>query len=418
MSSENDIIANQDEMTTAEIRKSMRVSVFTIMTNILLVVFICAGLILTEFFHLDSYKFKIQSLSFWLEKFGLALCTFGIMIGISNSADEISRSKNPEYVSDITKLKEHYSLLLSEYNADNFKKYIANVNRSEKYLAYIADLDRKILHSSKKRQIALKRKLLLTPDEVFYGGATVRYNQVSYDQFAGVGLPSNQKHDRGNNYDVSKAKIYAQKLTGKLCLVVGICGFSGDLYYSFQNFNASMIPTLVIKCGAIIGAIYAGLKTGSQIFERRVLVAKLKLAFYSQFNSRKNSDKLTDENRYIVEIPPNPVVESARKDLEKLPAKPEHRPSFWRVFVRTWKQSFGKHKIDDDKPFLVRLSENWLHSQETSIVKDREEICTKATSTTPPTPVTPETQPSIIALGPPKENFENSQQFFENRDAV
>lgn len=409
MSSENDIIANQDEMTTAEIRKSMRVSVFTIMTNILLVVFICAGLILTEFFHLDSYKFKIQSLSFWLEKIGLALCTFGIMLGISNSSDEISRSKNPEYVSDIKKLKEHYSLLLSEYNADNFKKYIANVNRSEKYLAYIADLDRKILHSSKKRQIALKRKLLLSPDEVFYGGATVRYNQVSYEQFAGVGLPSNQKHERGNNYDVPKAQIYAQKLTGKLCLVVGICGFSGDLYYSFQNFNASMIPTLVIKCGAIIGAIYAGLKTGSQIFERRVLVAKLKLAFYSQFNSRKNSDKLTDENRYVVEIPPNPVVESARRDLEKLPAKPEHRPSFWRVFVRTWKQSFGKHKIDDDKPFLVRLSENWLHSQETPIVKDREEVCMKATPTTPPTPGTPETQPSIIVLGPSKENFENSQ---------
>lgn len=418
MSSENDIIANQDEMTTAEIRKSMRVSVFTIMTNILLVVFICAGLMLTEFFHLDSYKFKIQSLSFWLEKIGLALCTFGIMIGISNSSDEISRSKNPEYVSDITKLKEHYSLLLTEYNADNFKKYIANVNRAEKYLAYIADLDRKILHSSKKRQIALKRRLLLTPDEVFYGGASVRYNQVSYDQFAGVGLPSNQKHDRGNNYDVPKAKIYAQKLTGKLCLVVGICGFSGDLYYSFQNFNAAMIPTLVIKCGAIIGAIYAGLKTGSQIFERRVLVAKLKLAFYSQFNSRKNSDKLTDENRYVIDIPPNAIVESARKDLEKLPAQPEHRPSFWRVFARTWKQSFGKHKIDDDKPFLVRLSENLLHSQETPIVKDREEVCMKATPTTPPTPVTPETQPSIIVLGPSKENFENSQQIFENRDAV
>lgn len=379
------------------------------MTNILLVVFICAGLILTEFFHLDSYKFKIQSLSFWLEKLGLALCTFGIMIGISNSSDEISRSKNPEYVSDIKKLKEHYSLLLSEYNADNFKKYITSVNRSEKYLAYIADLDRKILHSSKKRQIALKRKLLLSPDEVFYGGATVRYNQVSYEQFAGVGLPSNQKHERGNNYDVPKAQIYAQKLIGKLCLVVGICGFSGDLYYSFQNFNASMIPTLVIKCGAIIGAIYAGLKTGSQIFERRVLVAKLKLAFYSQFNSRKNSDKLTDENRYVVEIPPNPVVESARKDLEKLPAKPEHRPSFWRVFIRTWKQSFGKHKIDDDKPFWVRLSENLLHSQETPIVKDREEVCMKATPTTPPTPVTPDAQPSIIVLGPPKENFENSQ---------
>ena len=409
MSSENDIIANQDEMTTAEIRKSMRVSVFTIMTNILLVVFICAGLILTEFFHLDSYKFKIQSLSFWLEKLGLALCTFGIMIGISNSSDEISRSKNPEYVSDIKKLKEHYSLLLSEYNADNFKKYITSVNRSEKYLAYIADLDRKILHSSKKRQIALKRKLLLSPDEVFYGGATVRYNQVSYEQFAGVGLPSNQKHERGNNYDVPKAQIYAQKLIGKLCLVVGICGFSGDLYYSFQNFNAAMIPTLVIKCGAIIGAIYAGLKTGSQIFERRVLVAKLKLAFYSQFNSHKNSDKLTDENRYVVEIPPNPVVESARKDLEKLPAKPEHRPSFWRVFIRTWKQSFGKHKIDDDKPFWVRLSENLLHSQETPIVKDREEVYMKATPTTPPTPVTPDAQPSIIVLGPPKENCENSQ---------
>lgn len=409
MSSENDIIANQDEMTTAEIRKSMRVSVFTIMANILLVVFICAGLILTEFFHLDSYKFKIQSLSFWLEKLGLALCTFGIMIGISNSSDEISRSKNPEYVSDIKKLKEHYSLLLSEYNADNFKKYIASVNRSEKYLAYITDLDRKILHSSKKRQIALKRKLLLSPDEVFYGGATVRYNQVSYEQFAGVGLPSNQKHERGNNYDVPKAQIYAQKLTGKLCLVVGICGFSGDLYYSFQNFNAAMIPTLVIKCGGIIGAIYAGLKTGSQIFERRVLVAKLKLAFYSQFNSRKNSDKLTDENRYVVEIPPNPVVESARKDLEKLPAKPEHRPSFWRVFIRTWKQSFGKHKIDDDKPFLVRLSENLLHSQETPIVKDREEVCMKATPTTPPTPVTPDAPQHIIVLGPPKENCENSQ---------
>lgn len=409
MSSENDIIANQDEMTTAEIRKSMRVSVFTIMTNILLVVFICAGLILTEFFHLDSYKFKIQSLSFWLEKLGLALCTFGIMIGISNSSDEISRSKNPEYVSDIKKLKEHYSLLLSEYNADNFKKYITNVNRSEKYLAYIADLDRRILYSPKRRQIALKRRLLLSPDEVFYGGVSVRYNQVSYEQFAGVGLPSNQKHDRGNNYDVTKAQIYAQKLIGKLCLVVGICGFSGDLYYSFQNFNASMIPTLVIKCGAIIGAIYAGLKAGSQIFERRVLVAKLKLAFYSQFNSRKNSDKLTDENRYVVEIPPNPIVESARKDLEKLPAKPEHRPSFWRVFIRTWKQSFGKHKIDDDKPFWVRLSENLLHSQETPIVKDREEVCMKATPTTPPTPVTPETPPSIIVLGPPKENCENSQ---------
>lgn len=409
MSSENDIIATQDEMTTAEIRKSMRVSVFTIMTNILLVVFICAGLILTEFFHLDSYKFKIQSLSFWLEKLGLALCTFGIMIGISNSSDEISRSKNPEYVSDIKKLKEHYSLLLSEYNADNFKKYITNVNRSEKYLAYIADLDRRILHSPKRRQIALKRRLLLSPDEVFYGGVSVRYNQVSYEQFAGVGLPSNQKHDRGNNYDVPKAQIYAQKLIGKLCLVVGICGFSGDLYYSFQNFNASMIPTLVIKCGAIIGAIYAGLKTGSQIFERRVLVAKLKLAFYSQFNSRKNSDKLTDENRYVVEIPPNPVVESARKDLEKLPAKPEHRPSFWRVFIRTWKQSFGKHKIDDNKPFWVRLSENLLHSQETPIVNDREEVCMKATPTTPPTPVTPETQQSIIVLGPPKENCENSQ---------
>lgn len=409
MLSENDIIATQDEMTTAEIRKSMRVSVFTIMTNILLVVFICAGLILTEFFHLDSYKFKIQSLSFWLEKLGLALCTFGIMIGISNSSDEISRSKNPEYVSDIKKLKEHYSLLLSEYNADNFKKYITNVNRSEKYLAYIADLDRRILHSPKRRQIALKRRLLLSPDEVFYGGVSVRYNQVSYEQFAGVGLPSNQKHDRGNNYDVPKAQIYAQKLIGKLCLVVGICGFSGDLYYSFQNFNASMIPTLVIKCGAIIGAIYAGLKTGSQIFERRVLVAKLKLAFYSQFNSRKNSDKLTDENRYSVEIPPNPIVESARKDLEKLPAKPEHRPSFWRVFIRTWKQSFGKHKIDDDKPFWVRLSENLLHSQETPIVKDREEVYMKATPTTPPTPVTPDAQPSIIVLGPPKENCENSQ---------
>ena len=409
MSSENDIIVTQDEMTTAEIRKSMRVSVFTIMTNILLVVFICAGLILTEFFHLDSYKFKIQSLSFWLEKLGFALCAFGIMIGVSNSSDEISRSKNPEYVSDIKKLKEHYSLLLSEYNADNFKKYITNVNRSEKYLAYIADLDRRILHSPKRRQIALKRRLLLSPDEVFYGGVSVRYNQVSYEQFAGVGLPSNQKHDRGNNYDVPKAQIYAQKLIGKLCLVVGICGFSGDLYYSFQNFNASMIPTLVIKCGAIIGAIYAGLKTGSQIFERRVLVAKLKLAFYSQFNSRKNSDKLTDENRYVVEIPPNPVVESARKDLEKLPAKPEHRPSFWRVFIRTWKQSFGKHKIDDNKPFWVRLSENLLHSQETPIVNDREEVCMKATPTTPPTPVTSETRQSIIVLGPPKENCENSQ---------
>ena len=72
MSSENDIIATQDEMTTADVRKSMRVSVFTIMTNILLVVLICAGLILTEFFRLDSYKFKIQRLNFWLEKLAYA----------------------------------------------------------------------------------------------------------------------------------------------------------------------------------------------------------------------------------------------------------------------------------------------------------------------------------------------------------
>ena len=106
MSSENDIIATQDEMTATDVRKSMRVSVFTIMTNILLVVLICAGLILTEFFRLDSYKFKIQSLNFWLEKLAFAFCTFGIMLGISNSADEISRSKNPEYLSDIMKLKE------------------------------------------------------------------------------------------------------------------------------------------------------------------------------------------------------------------------------------------------------------------------------------------------------------------------
>ena len=164
MSSENDIIATQDEMTTADVRKSMRVSVFTIMTNILLVVLICAGLILTEFFRLDSYKFKIQSLNFWLEKLAFAFCTFGIMLGISNSADEINRSKNPEYLSDIMKLKEHYSLLLTEYNDENFKKYIDNVNRAEKYLVYVADLDRKILHSSKRRQIALKRRLLLSPD--------------------------------------------------------------------------------------------------------------------------------------------------------------------------------------------------------------------------------------------------------------
>ena len=409
MSSENDIIAAQDEMTTADVRKSMRVNVFTILTNILLVILICAGLILTDFFRLDSYKFKIQSLNFWLEKLAFAFCTFGIMLGISNSADEISRSKNPEYVSDIMKLKEHYSLLLTEYNDENFKKYIDNVNRAEKYLVYIADLDRRILHSPKRRQIALKRRLLLSPDEVFYGGVSVRYNQVLYSQFAGVGLPLDHKSERGNKYDVPKAQIYAQKLIGKVCLVVGICGFSGDLYYSFQNFNTSMIPTLIVKCGGIIGAIYAGLKTGSQIFERRVLVAKLKLAFYSQFNSRKNSDKLTDENRYVVEIPPNPIVESARKELEKLPAQPAHRPSFWRVFVRTWKQSFGKHKIDDNKPFWVRLSENLLYSQETPIVKDREEVRMKATPTTPPTPVTPETQPSIIVLGPSKENFENSQ---------
>ena len=134
MSSENDIIATQDEMTAADVRKSMRVNVFTILTNILLVVLICAGLILTEFFRLDSYKFKIQSLNFWLEKLAFAFCTFGIMLGISNSADEISRSKNPEYLSDIMKLKEHYSLLLTEYNDENFKKYLYSLLKDDCHL--------------------------------------------------------------------------------------------------------------------------------------------------------------------------------------------------------------------------------------------------------------------------------------------
>lgn len=109
-----------------------------------------------------------------------------------------------------------------------------------------------------------------------------------------------------------KARYGAQKFGWKILSLVAFGAFSGQLLYSWQDFNKGMIIPLIFQCITILISIYSGICFGCAMNERTKQTLKRKLKIFSQFRYKMNN-KVNGVANLGVEVIKDLEVERAKE---------------------------------------------------------------------------------------------------------
>lgn len=322
-------------VTTAGAKRTV-MSGSKILINFIISLVITLVLILSSFFLFGGVALKLADKTFWIQKLIMALATFCLMIAISNIAEELAAKKDKSLTERLTALDTHYQTLMQNYETDKIEIFLSNINKANKYQAYISRLKRKLKHARRADTIAkINEKLTVSAEELWSSAERVKYYKITYNQLIS-GAFDVSVNDSEYDLNVHKARYGLQKFGWKMAMVIAVGGVVGDLLYSYIDFTRDMIIPLIFKIFTILMAVYSGVCFGFFVIERTKAVTKSKLRIFSQFRSRINDTTLTDDTRFLVEINPDILVEKVKAQLA---AAPTMEPK--NAIKQTFDETFG-----------------------------------------------------------------------------
>lgn len=358
------------EITGEKKRTIAGVSKVTINAVISLVV--VGALILSSFFLYEGTRLKLADAAWWAQKVISGLATFVLMISFSNIVETIAGRKDKNLNDRLDALDEHYQTVMANYEIDNLEVFLENINKANKYAAYVRSLKRKLKHARRRATVKrLSQRLLIDPDELWASAERVRYHKVTYNQLVSGAYDVSSLDDE-YDLNVRKAKYGAQKFGWKILTIITCGGVVGDLMYSYIDFTRDMIIPLVFKITTIFVAIYSGVCFGYLIVERTKTVTKKKLRIFSKFRAR-----VKDGTGFTVAIEKDIVVEKIKaletanaaelQKAEQVPAVTEtaivEQPTASSaekdgLFRKTYDDTFGNHQPVKISGFIKKYIEN------------------------------------------------------------
>ena len=271
-------------------------------------------------FVIDKYNATFRnSIEYWAQKVFMGVSTFLLMLSMSNITEESRKKHDKDFIDRVHALDEQYVELMSKNRTVELETFIEQINRRNKYSAYVLAIKRKLNHTrvkNVKRVRKLERLLLLTPQEVWDSPVRVKYHKVTFNQMVAGESDVASKDDE---YDllVHKGRYTARKLGIKALTIIACSAVAVDFAFHFAGFTKDMILPLIFKCVSLLIAIYSGVSFGYTIMERRRATVKKKLRIFSQFNERINLTDVSDEERFEIKIPQDIIVEKVRARVEK-----------------------------------------------------------------------------------------------------
>ena len=271
-------------------------------------------------FVIDKYNATLRnSLEYWMQKVFMGVSTFLLMLSMSNITEESRKKHDKDFIDRVHALDEQYVELMSKNRTVELETFIEQINKRNKYNAYVTAIKQKLNHTRAKHQKRirkLERMLLLSPQEVWDSPIRVKYHKVTFNQLVAGESDVASKDDE---YDllVHKGRYTARKLGFKALSIIAFSAIAFDFAFSFQGFTKEMILPLVFKLVSLLIAVYSGVSFGYTIMERRRATVKKKLRIFSQFNERVNLTDVSESKRFEIEIPQDIIVEKIRARVAK-----------------------------------------------------------------------------------------------------
>jgi len=288
--------------------------------NSFISLFVASVVLLIGVFVIDSFNaVPRDDVSYWVSKIFMGASTFLIMLSMSNITEESRKKRDKDFVDRVSALDVQYAELMANNRTVALETFIEQLNRRNKYLAYVEAIKRKLNRTRAKnvKKIAkLEKQLLLTPDEVWNGVKRVKYYKVTFNQLVAGETDVATKDDE---YDllVHKGRYTAKKLGIKAVTIIAFSAVALDFVFHFQGFSKNMILTLIFKLVSMLCAVYSGVSFGYSMMERRRATVKKKLRIFSQFNERVKLENVSDDERFKIEIPKDVFVEKVREKAIK-----------------------------------------------------------------------------------------------------
>lgn len=273
-------------------------------------------MVLIGIFVIDKFSATPQSsLEYWMNKIFVGASTFLLMFSMSNITEESRKKRDKDFVERVNALDVHYKTLMENHETVELETFIEQINRANKYKAFIERIKRKLNRTPPKKidKIAkLEKQLLMTPQDVWDDVRKVKYHKVTFNQLVSSETDVSVNDDE---YDlqVNKGKYTLKKLGVKALTIVALSAVVIDFSFHFAGFTKDMIMPLVFKVVSMFIAVYSGVSFGYTMMERRRSTVKKKLRIFSQFRARIDDNPgRIDDDRFNVIVPQDVVVEKIR----------------------------------------------------------------------------------------------------------
>lgn len=282
-----------------------------------LVVFV---VLLIGIFVIDTFNAEARDdLGYWMSKIFMGASTFLLMLSVSNITEESRKKRDKDFIDRVTALDGHYKTMMERHETVELETFIENINRANKYKAFIEATKRKLNRTRRKdekRIEAREKRLLMTPQEVWDDVRRVRYHKVTFNQLV-AGETDVATKDDEYDLQVNKGKYTLKKLGVKAITIIACSAVVVDFAFHFNGFTKDMIMPLIFKIVSMLIAVYSGVSFGYSMMDRRRSTVKKKLRIFSQFRARVDepNGKVGDA-RFDVSIPKDVVVEKVRARVE------------------------------------------------------------------------------------------------------
>ncbi|MGN0743911.1 MAG: hypothetical protein ACI4MZ_01365 [Christensenellales bacterium] len=272
--------------------------------------------LLVGIFVIDNFNAAPRDdLSFWVSKILMGVSTFLIMLSMSNITEESRKKHDKDFIDRVNALDGHYKTMMERHETIELETFLEQINIANKYKAFIDTTKRKLNHtrrSNEKRILALEKRLLLTPQEVWDGVRHVKYHKVTFNQMV-AGETDVATKDDEYDLQVNKGKYTLKKLGVKAVTIIACSAVVVDFAFHFNGFTKDMIMPLIFKVVSMLIAVYSGVSFGYSMMERRRSIIKKKLRIFSQFRARIDEPNgKTGDVRFAVAIPTDVVIEKIR----------------------------------------------------------------------------------------------------------
>lgn len=279
-------------------------------TSAVLAATVMTVFLLVGIFVIDKFTVSAQtSAEYWTEKGLAGLATFLIMLSVANVCEEQGKKRDKDYTARMTSIDEHYRMILQNGEVDDLERYITNINRANKYRAYVLHVKKRIKRARKEsKRKELEDRLLLSPDEVWADVERVRFDRVTYSLLFSDAAGMQDKDD---DYDLvfHRGQMVLRKFLTKALMVVAFGAVATDIAFSLSGFD---VVQFLLKLCVMFMAVYSGVLYGMGMVERGNVILKRKTRILSQFRKREDSMDVSDAERFAVEVLKDPYIEKLK----------------------------------------------------------------------------------------------------------